>query len=272
MVLGQVAEGYGVADLRVGGEVELVVETLYTDETGDRTIWRWQARDRAGRGGRPVSTTSPSWAWACTRGASGAATSSSTACTRPGPPSPTPASTGATSTWSSAARRSATATAATSPAPPSPRRSAGTARRVATSYAACATGAQALDTARARILAGLSRGRARGRRRHHAQGLPRAERGRALGRPGLAAVPAARHDQPGVLRAVRAAPDGPLRRDAGGLRPGQGQERPARAGQPERALPQGGQPSRTCSPAPWSATRCTCSTSARPPTARPRSC
>ena len=41
--------------------------------------------------------------------------------------------------------------------------------KVATSYAACATGAQALDTARARILAGLSRGRAGRRRRHHAR-------------------------------------------------------------------------------------------------------
>ena len=38
VVLGQVAEGYGVADLRVGAEVELVVETLYED----RTIWRWR--------------------------------------------------------------------------------------------------------------------------------------------------------------------------------------------------------------------------------------
>ena len=42
VVVGQVADGYGVADLRVGGEVELVVETLYADETGDRTIWRWK--------------------------------------------------------------------------------------------------------------------------------------------------------------------------------------------------------------------------------------
>lgn len=40
-VLGQVAQGYGVADLRVGAEVELVLETLHTDETGDRLIWRW---------------------------------------------------------------------------------------------------------------------------------------------------------------------------------------------------------------------------------------
>ena len=42
VVLGQVAEGYGVADLHVGAEAELVVETLYTDETGDRLIWRWR--------------------------------------------------------------------------------------------------------------------------------------------------------------------------------------------------------------------------------------
>ena len=42
VVLGQVAQGYGVADLRVGAEVELVVETLYADETGERLIWRWK--------------------------------------------------------------------------------------------------------------------------------------------------------------------------------------------------------------------------------------
>ena len=42
VVLGQVADGYGVGDLRVGSEVELVVETLYADETGERTIWRWK--------------------------------------------------------------------------------------------------------------------------------------------------------------------------------------------------------------------------------------
>ncbi|MGY2701930.1 Zn-ribbon domain-containing OB-fold protein [Nocardioides sp. HB32] len=42
VVVGQVADGYGVVDLRVGGEVELVVETLYADESGDRSIWRWK--------------------------------------------------------------------------------------------------------------------------------------------------------------------------------------------------------------------------------------
>jgi hypothetical protein len=31
-----------VADLLVGAEVELVVETLYTDAEGDHTIWRWK--------------------------------------------------------------------------------------------------------------------------------------------------------------------------------------------------------------------------------------
>ena len=42
VVVGQVADGYGVRDLRVGGEVELVVETLYTDDSGDRSVWRWK--------------------------------------------------------------------------------------------------------------------------------------------------------------------------------------------------------------------------------------
>jgi uncharacterized OB-fold protein len=42
VVLGQVADGFGVADLTVGTEVELVVETLYTDESGERTIWKWR--------------------------------------------------------------------------------------------------------------------------------------------------------------------------------------------------------------------------------------
>jgi uncharacterized OB-fold protein len=42
VVLGQVADGYGVNDLKVGNEVELVVEALYADETGERTTWRWK--------------------------------------------------------------------------------------------------------------------------------------------------------------------------------------------------------------------------------------
>jgi len=46
VVLGQVAAGYGVDDLTIGAPVELVVETLYTDDDGvDRTIWRWKPVD-----------------------------------------------------------------------------------------------------------------------------------------------------------------------------------------------------------------------------------
>jgi uncharacterized OB-fold protein len=41
-VLGQVADGYGVGDLKVGAEVELVVETLNSDEDGALLIWRWK--------------------------------------------------------------------------------------------------------------------------------------------------------------------------------------------------------------------------------------
>src|SRR5262245_21148170 len=39
VVLGQVAQGYGVADLHVGGEVELVVEP---EHASDQLIWRWK--------------------------------------------------------------------------------------------------------------------------------------------------------------------------------------------------------------------------------------
>lgn len=42
VVLGQAARGVATEDLEVGASVELVVETLYVDETGERLIWRWQ--------------------------------------------------------------------------------------------------------------------------------------------------------------------------------------------------------------------------------------
>ena len=42
VILGQAANGFGVDDLTVGGQVELVVETIYTDETGDRSMWAWK--------------------------------------------------------------------------------------------------------------------------------------------------------------------------------------------------------------------------------------
>lgn len=42
VVLGQLAEGYGVDDVRVGTQVELVVEPLYIDDSGERLVWRWR--------------------------------------------------------------------------------------------------------------------------------------------------------------------------------------------------------------------------------------
>ncbi len=42
VVLGQVARGYGVADLAVGTPVELVVEPLYEQDGTTHTIYRWR--------------------------------------------------------------------------------------------------------------------------------------------------------------------------------------------------------------------------------------
>ena len=41
VVLGQVARGFGVNDLRVGSEVELVVEPM-DGADADRVVWRWR--------------------------------------------------------------------------------------------------------------------------------------------------------------------------------------------------------------------------------------
>ena len=37
-----------MTDVHVGSEVELVVETLYADDRGDRTIWRWRPVEAEG--------------------------------------------------------------------------------------------------------------------------------------------------------------------------------------------------------------------------------
>jgi uncharacterized protein len=42
VVLGQVVRGVGVDALRVGMEMELVVETLFTDEERDVLVWKWR--------------------------------------------------------------------------------------------------------------------------------------------------------------------------------------------------------------------------------------
>jgi uncharacterized OB-fold protein len=42
VVLGQVADGVGVADLEVGQQVELVVEPLYSEGDTDYLVYRWK--------------------------------------------------------------------------------------------------------------------------------------------------------------------------------------------------------------------------------------
>jgi uncharacterized OB-fold protein len=42
VILGQVVEGVGVEDLKVGMPMELVLETLHPDEDGDKVIWKWK--------------------------------------------------------------------------------------------------------------------------------------------------------------------------------------------------------------------------------------
>jgi uncharacterized OB-fold protein len=42
VVLGQVVRGVGTDRLRVGMEMELVLETLYSDDAKDYVIWKWR--------------------------------------------------------------------------------------------------------------------------------------------------------------------------------------------------------------------------------------
>ena len=42
VVLGQLARGIGVDDVKIGDEVELVIETLYEDDENDYQVWKWQ--------------------------------------------------------------------------------------------------------------------------------------------------------------------------------------------------------------------------------------
>lgn len=42
VVLGQVVDGYTVADLEVGMPVELVVEELYSDDESEHVVWKWR--------------------------------------------------------------------------------------------------------------------------------------------------------------------------------------------------------------------------------------
>lgn len=51
VVLGQVVEGVGVGDLKVGMEMELVLGILYEDDENEYTMWKWRpvAQQAAGR-------------------------------------------------------------------------------------------------------------------------------------------------------------------------------------------------------------------------------
>ncbi|MEY2453098.1 MAG: uncharacterized protein QOD92_2672 [Acidimicrobiaceae bacterium] len=42
VVMGQLANGYGVDDVKVGTPVELVVETLFEDDDHEYTVWKWK--------------------------------------------------------------------------------------------------------------------------------------------------------------------------------------------------------------------------------------
>jgi uncharacterized OB-fold protein len=42
VVLGQAVAGVSVADVRVGTRVELVVDTLFSDDDHDYTVWKWR--------------------------------------------------------------------------------------------------------------------------------------------------------------------------------------------------------------------------------------
>ena len=42
VVLGQVTTGHGAGDLAVGQEVELVVDTLYSDDEHDYLVYKWK--------------------------------------------------------------------------------------------------------------------------------------------------------------------------------------------------------------------------------------
>lgn len=44
-VLGQVVAGVGVDDLETGMEMELVLETLFTEDGTDHLVWKWKPLD-----------------------------------------------------------------------------------------------------------------------------------------------------------------------------------------------------------------------------------
>lgn len=47
VVLGQVADGLKVEDLKAGAEVELVLDTLYEDDDNEYMVWKWRPTQAA---------------------------------------------------------------------------------------------------------------------------------------------------------------------------------------------------------------------------------
>jgi hypothetical protein len=50
VVMGQVVDGVTVDDLKVGDEVELVIDTLYSEDDHDYLVWKWQPVAASGEG------------------------------------------------------------------------------------------------------------------------------------------------------------------------------------------------------------------------------
>ena len=48
VVLGQLADGFGVEDLALGQQMELVLGTLYEDDENEYVVWRWKPVPEAG--------------------------------------------------------------------------------------------------------------------------------------------------------------------------------------------------------------------------------
>ena len=222
--MGQVVPGVGVDDLRVGDEVELVLDTLYEDDEHEYLVWKWRpiarrGRPRTGRPDRWLTTSSVAvlgagmhpwgkWgrnfveyglaaardaladagvAWTDIQFVAGADT------IRNGYPGFVAGATFAQALgWTGA--------------------------RVSSSYAACASGAQAIANARAQILAGLCDVALVVGADTTPKGFFAPVGRRAQGRPGLAALPPAGRHQPDLLRPLRPPPHGAVRRHRGRLR------------------------------------------------------
>ena len=144
--------------------------------------------------------------------------------------------------------------------------------RVASVYAACASGAQAVNTARAQILSGLADVVLVVGADAAPKGFFRPAGGDRPDDPDWLRFRVLGRDQSHVLRAVRAPADGRARGHPGGLRTGQGEERRRWGRSIRTRATASGSPPRRSPPPPWSPIRCGCSTSARPRTAGPRWC